>query len=150
MGEFRSRLGRSHPPWVVGFSVVWGGLSNWEHHPLSPTPEGWLEEGPAKEGSALQTWGICEKGQRHQLSQDSPPFCPHPALQMRWPPGPLVPTCSPESWELCLPWSRALRSPLDPRACDDEMAAWAASHGDGFQALKWAERDERPQEGHFF
>lgn len=30
------------------------------------------------------------------------------------------------------------------------MAAWAASHGDGFQALKWAEIDERPQEGHFF
>ena len=41
-------------------------------------------------------------------------------------------------------------APLDPRAGEDEMAAWAAAHRDGFQALKWAEIDERPQEGHFF
>lgn len=41
-------------------------------------------------------------------------------------------------------------APLGWRTGDDEMAAWAAAHRDGFQALKWAERDERPQEGHFF
>lgn len=49
-----------------------------------------------------------------------------------------------------LPLIQGPSAQLDPQACNDEMAAWAASHRDGFQALKWAEIDERPQEGHFF
>lgn len=69
---------------------------------------------------------------------------------MRWPPGTRIPTRSPEGGEPFFPWPTAPQPPLDPRACNDEMAAWAASHGDGFQALKWAEIDERPREGHFF
>ena len=110
---------------------------------------GWKRDQP-RGGPALQTWESHGKSQRCQPTQDSPPSCPHPVLQMRWPPGPSAPSCSPGGWEPCLPWPRAPRPPLDPRACDDEMAAWAASHEDGFQALKWAERDERPREGHFF
>lgn len=68
---------------------------------------------------------------------------------MRWPPGASVPTCSPEGGKTCLPGPGPL-SPTRPAACDDEMAAWAAARRDGFQALKWAEIDEHPREGHFF
>ena len=98
-----------------------------------------------KEGPTLETWRTPEKDQRCQLTL-LPPSCPLNEMATRSPGSHLLP----RRLRALPPWPQAPRPPLDPPACDDEMTAWAASHGDGFQALKWAEIDEHPQEGHFF
>ena len=114
-----------------------------------PSSRGGLEKRLAKKWPAHQTWGTHEKSQRRQVTQDCPLIprpCPLDEMVTRSLSSHLLPRRLGALPSLArAPWPR-----LDPRACDDEMAAWAASHKDGFQALKWAERDERPREGHFF
>lgn len=113
-----------------------------------PNSRGAAGKGRNQRGPDSLTPGTRERGRRCQRTQASPPPAP-PCPSEEKAPG------SPGSHRLprrpgALPaLARALGPPAPP-ACNDEMTAWAASHGDGFQALKWAERDEHLQEGHFF